>query len=210
MQRYHLCAIAVLGASIAACQNNNPSSGTTTDSIAAAKQTVVADSLLHNANAHSREIVTSTGKIVVLETANPRGASLTDITVYFKHDTTTKLTYTDKDPVNSFFATDLDGNGFDEVYVITTAAGSGSYGNVCAFSSNKDLSFSFVYLPELEEADLNPGKPFHGYEGHDVFKVEGNKLVRSFRVSEGDQKSNRSIRYQLKKGEAGLMLVAEK
>lgn len=210
MQLHHLCVIAIMGASIAACQNNNSSSGTTTDSLAAAKQTAAADSLLRTASGASREIVTSTGKTVVLETANPRGASLTDITVYFKHDTTTKLTYTDKDPVSNFFAADLDGNGFDEVYVITTAAGSGSYGNVCAFSSNKDLSFSFVYIPELEEADLTPGKPFHGYEGHDEFKVEGNKLVRTFRVSEGDQKSNRTIRYQLKKGEAGFMLVAEK
>lgn len=210
MQLHQLFVIAVLGATIAACQNNKPSNSTTTDSITAAKQTAEADSLLTADNAHSREIVTSTGKTVVLETVNPRGESLTDITVYFKHDTTTKLTYTDKDPVSSFFAADLDNNGFDEVYAITTAAGSGSYGNVCAFSSNKDLSFSFVYLAELEESDLNPGKPFHGYEGHDVFKVEGNKLVRTFRVSEGNQKSKRTIQYQLKKGEAGLMLVAEK
>lgn len=210
MQYQRIILIAMIGASIAACQNNTQGTVSTTDILSAAKQTEQADSLLHASENHLKEMMTSTGKTVVLETAHPKGASLTDITVYFKDDTTTQLTYTDKDPVSNSFTADLDGNGFDEVYIITTAAGSGSYGNVWAFSSNKDLSFSFVYLPELEEADLKPGKPFHGYEGHDVFKVEGNRLVRSFRVSEGDQKSNRTIRYQLKKGEAGYILVAEK
>lgn len=210
MQLQHIFLIAMLGATIAACQNNTPDTVSSADTLAAAKQTEQTDSLLHASESHLKEIITSTSKTVVLETAHPKGASLTDITVYFKHDTTSKLTYNDKDPVSSFFAADLDGNGFDEVYIITTAAGSGSYGNVWAFSSNKDRSFSFVYFPELVEADLKPGKPFHGYEGHDVFKVEGNRLVRNFRVSEGDQKINRTIRYQLKKGETGYILEAEK
>jgi hypothetical protein len=169
----------------------------------------VNDGLSAAAGSKLKEFTTSTGKILVVDETHPIGASLSNFTAYFKGDTTTRLTLTDMDPASNMLTADLDSNGYDELYIFTTAAGSGAYGKVCGFTSNKDLSLSFLYFPELEESDLKEGQPYHGYEGHDVFSIEGKRLVRKFPVA-GEKGNMRTIKYALKKTEGGLTLVAEK
>lgn len=73
---------------------------------------------------------------------------------------------------------DLDGNGFDEFYIITISSGSGSYGNIIAFASNRDKSLSMIYFPTIREG----GEHFVGYMGHDNFHLSENKLIRSFPI----------------------------
>ncbi len=155
-----------------------------------------------------REVTAKSGKIFVVAESHPKGMSLSDISVYFKGDTATALKVYDKDPVSKVINADLDGNGFDEVYVITTAAGSGSYGNVHGFASNKDKSLSMVHLPELADKDLEKGGQFEGYEGHDLFEINGKQLVRTFPVD----KKTRKIIYELKQSETGytLKLISSK
>ena len=41
--------------------------------------------------------------------------------------------FADRYPISDVFVADLDGNGFDEIYIIITSAGSGSYGTVMGF-----------------------------------------------------------------------------
>lgn len=142
------------------------------------------------------------GKIMELVETHPKGASLSDIHVSFKNDSASALLMQDVDPVFRTFPADLDGNGFGEIYVITQSAGSGSYGNVYGFASNKDRSISMVYLPEVSEEQKKKGGPFEGYEGHDLFEINGKQLVRSFPVRE----MTRTITYSMKKGEAGYLL----
>ena len=79
--------------------------------------------------------------------------------------------FKDKDPVSNVLLADLDDNGFDEIYIITTSAGSGSCGNVLGFASNKDKSLSMIHFPEIQESDPN----FKGYMGHDAFTIEDRK-----------------------------------
>lgn len=155
-----------------------------------------------------REVAGKTGKIFIVAESHPKGTSLSDIAVYFKGDTASALKIYDKDPVFKVFNADLDGNGFDELYVITTAAGSGSYGNVHGFASNKDKSLSMVYLPELADKDLEKGGQFEGYQGHDLFEIKGKQLVRTFPVD----KKTRKIIYELKQSETGytLKLISSK
>jgi hypothetical protein len=43
----------------------------------------------------------------------------------FEHDYTE--TYENIDPISEVFIADLDGNGFDEIYIVTTSQGSESY-----------------------------------------------------------------------------------
>ena len=99
---------------------------------------------------------------------------------------------------------DLDGNGFDEIYIITTSAGSGSYGTVLGLASNNDKSLSLINFPETRKGDEN----FEGYMGHDTFRIEGQKLVRIFPVyNKGDTNENptggrRKLVYGLYPGEA--------
>ena len=103
---------------------------------------------------------------------------------------------------------DLNVDGSPEVYVYVTSAGSGSYGSLVAYSSNRKKSLSEIYLPPLAD-DPEASK---GYMGHDEFRVVESSLVRRFPVyRDGDTNAKptggtRQISYRLKAGEAGWVL----
>ncbi len=107
---------------------------------------------------------------------------------------------------------DLDSDGFPEVYVYVTSAGSGSYGSLVAFAVNKGKSMSSIYLPPLDE---DP-KLAEGYMGHDEFAVVENTLVRRFPLYRaGDSNAapsgrTRQLQYRLAAGEAGWVLRLER
>ena len=66
---------------------------------------------------------------------------------------------------------DLNGDGSPEIYIFITSAGSGSYGSLAAYSSNKRKSLSEIYLYPFREKD----EAFRGYMGHDKFSIDKNK-----------------------------------
>jgi hypothetical protein len=159
----------------------------------------------------SKEYKTKTGKTIIISETHPVGRSLSTIEIStkgFEHNYAE--TYEDRDPISDVLVADLDGNGFDEIYIITTSAGSGSYGTVLGFASNKDKSLSRIHFPDQEE-----GEKFEGYMGHDTFKIEDQKLVRIFPVyREGDTNKNptggkRKLVYSLYPGEAMWQLKIE-
>jgi len=115
------------------------------------------------------------------------------------------MPFNDVDPISKVLVGDLDANGFDEIYVITTAAGSGSYGNIYGIASNKDKSVSIISIPKVSEEDLKKGGNFEGYEGHDEFEIVENSLSRRFPVK-GEGVTMRAINYKLKPGEASYVL----
>jgi hypothetical protein len=82
----------------------------------------------------------------------------------------------DTDPVKDVLLGDLDRNGFEELYIITQAACSGSYGKVYGVASNKDLSSNYINVPEIKAGS----KMFAGYRGHDSIYISGEKLFRQF------------------------------
>ena len=156
---------------------------------------------------------TGTGKTIIVSQAHPAGRSLATIEVRtegFEHNF--REVFEDRDPVSDVFVADLDDNGFDEIYIVTAVAGSGSYGSVLGFASNKDKSLSMIYFPEIRKGDKN----FEGYMGHGTFTIEGRKLVRVFPVyNQGDTNANptggrRKLVYGLVPGEAGWILRIEK
>jgi hypothetical protein len=87
--------------------------------------------------------------------------------------------------------------------------GSGSYGDVIAYSSNKGLSWSEVSYPELTD------KFKQGYMGHDEFLLVENVLVRRFPLYlENDSNANpqgktRQIQYRMIEGEASRQFVVD-
>jgi hypothetical protein len=160
-----------------------------------------------------KEYKTKTGKTIIISETHPVGQSLSTIEVItkdFEHNY--PEIYKDRDPISDVFVADLDGNGFDEIYIITTSAGSGSYGTVLGFASNKDKSLSMINFPEIQARDEN----FKGYMGHDTFKIEDQKLVRIFPIyNQGDTNQNptggtRKLLYGLYPGEAMWQLKVEK
>lgn len=156
-----------------------------------------------------REYTTGSGKSLLIEERHPVGQSLSDIAVTstgFEHNLSE--VFTDRDPIKSVHVADLDGNGFDEFYIVTVSSGSGSYGDVIGLASNRDKSLSLIYLPEAREGD----EFFSGYMGHDSFSIVGNRLVRSFPVYLPADTNNdpsggtRRLSYGLLAGEAGWLL----
>ncbi len=103
---------------------------------------------------------------------------------------------------------DLNVDGSPEIYVYVTSAGSGSYGSLVAYSSNRKKSLSEIYLPPLTD-DPEASK---GYMGHDEFRVVESNLVRRWPLYRpGDANAQptggtRQISYTLKAGEAGWVL----
>lgn len=110
--------------------------------------------------------------------------------------------------INDIVATDLDNNGYSEIYCFCSSAGSGSYGQLYAYASNRNKSLSEIHLPEIED-DV---KLSEGYMGHDAFQIRKNRLIRSFPIyKETDPNAApsggiREISYRLKGGEAGWVL----
>lgn len=107
---------------------------------------------------------------------------------------------------------DLDGNGWPEIYIYVSSAGSGSYGSLAAYAVNNGKSVTPIYLPEMEHTP----EVIEGYMGHDEFAVVENRLVRHFPVyKEGDNNASpsggtRQIQYRLEPGEAGWILQADR
>lgn len=167
--------------------------------------------LLHSAgtNLLAGGYVTRSGKSLFIEETHPLGQSLSNIhfkSSGFEHDLS--VTIEDSDPIKNVYIADLDKNGFDEFYIITISSGSGSYGNVIAFASNRDKSLSMIHFPEVEEGD----ERFAGYMGHDHFQISENVLIRSFPIylsldtNMNPTGGTRIITYKLFPGEASWQL----
>ena len=99
---------------------------------------------------------------------------------------------------------DLNSDGHPELLIYTTSAGSGSYGNVIAFSVLSGRSMVSVVFPDIADSP----EASQGYMGHDEFAVVETTLSRRFPVyKEGDPNSNptggtRQIAYKLEAGES--------
>ncbi len=107
---------------------------------------------------------------------------------------------------------DLNSDGSPELLVYTQSDGSGSYGEVFAFSVNNGKSMSQVYFPPTAENEQIKV----GYMGHDEFSVVETRLVQRFPIYKADDsnaKSTGGIRqvfYQLADGEASRRFEVEK
>ena len=107
---------------------------------------------------------------------------------------------------------DLNNDGYPELLVYTTSAGSGSYGNIIGYSPNNGKSLSQIYFPNIAD---NP-KGNSGYMGHDEFRIVDQQLVQKFPIyNTGDNNSNptggiREIKYKLINGESSRIFVIDK
>ena len=144
---------------------------TTTEEVAVATTTKAANN----------KLLTKTGKTITINEANPNGQSLSSISIIpFGFATNTPITL-ETNKLTDFFLTDMNGDSFDELVLISTAQGSGSYGEATIYTTAKDQELIPVNVPKITEEDTKQGGLFEGYMGHDYFRViEGGALVREF------------------------------
>lgn len=107
---------------------------------------------------------------------------------------------------------DLDSNGWPELYVYVSSAGSGSYGSLVAYAVNAGKSATPIHLPPLTDNT----EAATGYQGHDEFRVVENRLVRRFPVytsadtNAAPSGGMRQVQYRLIAGEAGWQLAIDR
>jgi len=164
----------------------------------------------------SKEYTTNSGKKFIVHIHHSQGASISDAKVETKGfdvvNTTHKMGVID--PIEEIFLADLDKGGFEEIYLVTQTAGSGSYSNIYGIASNKDKSAIPVYVRPVSEKQIAKGGLFEGFMGHNKFSMEDGKLINTFPVyNEGDSNAkptggNRRIEYRLIAGETGWILEA--
>ncbi|MCY1722998.1 hypothetical protein OU798_21805 [Prolixibacteraceae bacterium Z1-6] len=177
------------------------------------KKTVPAEP---NAQVQTEEFRTKSGKVFQVLVDKSISASLNNVIVITREFENANDTFKlgAIDPVETIFLSDLDGNGFEELYLVSRSAGSGSYANLYGFASNRDKSVSPIYIPPISEKQLEKGERFEGFMGHNTFKIENGKLVNEFPVYlKSDTNANptggkREVIYGLIAGEAGWRLVS--
>lgn len=168
-------------------------------------------------NPVTKEIKTSTDKTFRV-TENKISASLSNLAIEPIGYPNTREIFEikDSDPLSAVFVLDLNKDGFDELYLITTGTGSGSYSGIMGFASNGDQSVTPIYVPELTENDLADSGAYFGYMGHDSIYVANEQLYRKFPVyKEGDANccptgGEKTLGYSLKAGEASWILETVK
>lgn len=155
-----------------------------------------------------QQIILAKGTVVRISETHPVGMSLSDIVLKVK-DRNDSILFKDADPLQAVLHGDLDGDGNEEILLHTTAAGTGSYGQIRAVTLEGDSLFREIRFPET-----NPEKDiFKGYMGHDVFSIQGNTLNRVFPVylpTDGNGQptgGSRTIRYQLLKKGRNLVFI---
>ena len=99
---------------------------------------------------------------------------------------------------------DLNADGSPEVYMyIENQKENRGYSSLLAYSVNKGLSMSEIYLAPLS----HDKKAFDKYEGNDEFRVVENTLIRRFPIKDNKTKQ---IQYKLVAGEASWQLKIDK
>jgi hypothetical protein len=165
-----------------------------------------------------REFTTRSGKSFIVREDNTEAASLSKITVSTKgfSDGDKTIELGEKDPIVDIFLADLDQDGFEELYIATKSAGSGSYENLYGYASNHDQNITEISLPEISDQDDKPGGHYEGYMGGDNFYVEKNILIREFPIYlESDNNAEptgktKRVYYTLTPNDKTWLLVATK
>lgn len=188
--------------------------GANTPPVTATSTEMVASSTLEVQN--KKTFTTKTGKTIDVVETNPTGASLSTITITPMGFATNTQIILEKNKLTDTFLVDINGDGFDELVIITTAQGSGGYGEATIFTTSKDEGLTRVLIKDMTEDETRPGALFEGYRGHDVFGIENTALMREFPTyNASDTESNptgakKKVYYTLHESNGVYMVIFSK
>jgi hypothetical protein len=134
-------------------------------------------------NGTSKELKTQSGKSILITETHPHGLSLSKVQIItngFKENRAIEIS--EIEPVNKVELYDLDNNGFEELYIFTQSAGSGSGGNFYVYASDKDERLIKIGNQKEIDKEYLEGGNFEGYMGHDTYRLYKGVLIREFPV----------------------------
>lgn len=146
-----------------------------------ATMTPVATTTQQEENAKkSKTFTTKTGNTITVKETNPAGESLSTLEISITGFASSSPIILEKNKLTDAFLVDINNDGYDELVIVTTAAGSGSYGDISVLTTKN--KFELVTIPQIKEEDTKKGGLFEGYQGHDSFIANNNKLIREFPI----------------------------
>ncbi|MCY7363572.1 MAG: hypothetical protein LH629_16110, partial [Ignavibacteria bacterium] len=150
-----------------------------------------------------KEMKTKTGKVfTVFENKPSYSMSNYSVSGYGFENSKDTLQFQNKNPMVNTLMTDLDKNGYEEMYILTKSTGSSSFMDLVGVASDSDKTFSEINIPDISEKDIEKNDKFGGYMGHDSVYISDNKLIREFPVYKNSSTNipseRRKIIYMLK------------
>ena len=138
------------------------------------------------------KLKTKTGKIITVSETHPFGQSISNVTIStegFEVNRTVELN--DIDPIEKIELKDLDNDRFDELFLFTRSAGSGSEGHFYAYCSDKDEQLKTCKKEKIDEKEYLKGGFMEGFMGHNKFYFDQDMVVMEFPIyKENDTNSN--------------------
>jgi len=164
-----------------------------------------------NQKANSGELRTKTGKSILIKETHPDGASISKVQIQtkgFKEDQIVEVG--NINPVIKTQLVDLDLDGYEELYIFTESAGSGSAGEFYVYASDNDKILVGIRTPQEPDTIISKIK---GYMGHDSFSISKDTLIREFPRYKTNDKNNKPtggterIYYQLKDNKMKIIKI---
>lgn len=130
--------------------------------------------------ATTKVFTTTSNKTLTIKETNPDGASLSTIVITPNGFATNTPITLEENKLTDTFLIDMNKDGSEELVLVTTAQGSGSFGEAIIYTTVSSSELLPVAVPSIAEEDTNVGGLFEGYMGHDSFEIINGMLVREF------------------------------
>ena len=136
------------------------------------------------------KLKTKTGKIITVIETHPAGQSISSVIISTEgFEVNRNVNLNDIDPIEKIESKDLNNDGFDELFLFTRSAGSGSNGNFYAYCSDKDKHLKTCKKEKIEEKEYSKGGFMEGFMGHNKFYFDKEMVVMEFPIYKENDKN---------------------
>jgi hypothetical protein len=130
-----------------------------------------------------KELKTANGKLfTIIESKPTYSMSNYLITGAGFENSEDTIKFYNMNPMTATLLSDINKDGFDELYIITKTTGDERFMDLMAFTSGKENNFREIIVEPVEPEDVKNDKMFDGYMGHDSIYIDGSGIIREFPV----------------------------
>jgi hypothetical protein len=163
-----------------------------------------------------KEYRTKSGKIICITETHPIGENLSTVKISSEClHLNSPIVLRDINPIEKVIVSDLNKDGYDEIYITTRSIDTNSFSELFGFASDKDKGLTQINLKN-DRRDSKKVGIFDGCLGHEIYKFEKEAIVLEFPVyneKNGDSTptgATRVITYALNSDKSGYHLEVAK